>query len=1525
MQPESPDLGRAIAVIGMAGRFPKARDLAELWRNLEAGVEAVTPLSEEELLAAGVPREVFADPAYVRMASRLDGVEEFDAGFFGYTPREAEILDPQQRLFLEHAWQALEDAGYAPGRYEGLIGIYAGVAWNTYLLSNLVSHRELFDGGGGFQIFIGNDKDFMPTRASYKLNLKGPSLIVQTSCSTSLVAVHLACLSLLNFECDIALVGGATVRVPQDAGYLYQDGGLGSPDGHCRSFDERAAGTIFGSGVGVVALKRLSEALADGDAIRAVILGSAINNDGSLKVSYTAPSVEGQAEVVASAQAVAGVDPESVSYVETHGTGTALGDPIEVAALAKVFAEGSARRGWCGLGSIKSNLGHLDAAAGIAGFLKTVLALQNRRLPPSLHYERPNPKIDFESSPFYVVGAARDWPAADGPRRAGVSSFGVGGTNAHVILEEAPEMQEATPAPSRPVQLLLLSARTPAALERATAALGERLATPDAPALADAAYTLQVGRTVFEHRRALVAADAGDAARALLAGDPERLLTELDAPEPGDRPVAFLFPGQGAQHPGMAAGLYRTEESFRTEVDRCCRILEPLLGLDLRRLMFPPAGEEDAAAGNLERTEHAQPALFTVEYALARLWMAWGIEPRALLGHSIGEYVAACLAGVFSLEDALRLVAARGRLMQSLPPGAMAAVPLPAEEVRELLPAGLSLAAVNEPERCVVSGDFAAVAALEGRLAERGIEARRLHTSHAFHSAMMEPILEPFRAELRKVRLHPPAIPYLSNLTGTWATEREATDPEAWVRHLRQPVLFAPGLATLVADASPILLEVGPGRTLTTLARRQAGGRPALASLPHPQEARTEGADLAALLTALGRLWMAGREIDWARFYAVESRRRVPLPTYPFERQRYWIAAATFPGSGAAPAAGLARQADPADWFYLPAWRRTLPAAPPESWSAARRTWWLLDDGTSLGAGLAARLRAAGQEVAVHPYGAPLPEGLEGGGPDVIVHLWTLGASPSLERGYATLLHLAHRLAAGPAVRLEIVGQGLLAVTGDEPVAPETAALLGAARVLPQELPQVSCRVFDVSLPAAGSAAEAALLDRLVAELASGRSGEREIALRGPGGTERWVEAFEPVRLEAIPDGPPLPEGAAVLIAGRLEGAGLALARSLARERRARLALLVPPGSAVPSAELESLGAEVMVLESAAPALADAAAEARLGEAVVEVRRRFGSLQGVVVTSWVEEGRLFRPLGDTGPEDTRLGFAQAAVARTLDRVLTGAGERPAVCLLLATVASALGGLGYATLASAGRWLAAFARESRRGGDGLPWTCVDLDAWQAGGGEETQVTRVSATLARLALSDAEGTAAVWRAAAAPGLDRVVVSTADLAARLAAGLRRSGAAAPEGVGEAAGEARPAARHARPKLPTPYTPPATDLEAAIARIWGAALGFEEIGVHDNFFELGGDSFAAVQAISRLRAELGRDVAVAKLYQGLTVRSLAALLEEDEGEAAGRRSAQLEERREAMDRRQQFLERRRARKRGAGEPVETADEDDD
>src|SRR5882724_4094651 len=886
-----------IAIIGMSLRFPGAASPERYWENLVRGVESIAVFSDQELRAAGVSEELLADPLALRAGGVLEGIERFDAPFFGFSRREAEVSDPQHRLMLECCWEALENAGCDPDTFVGSIGVFAGASFSTYLLHNLYPHGDLVESIGGQRVLMGNSSDFLTTSISYRLNLRGPSVTVQTACSTSLVAVHLAWQSLLNGECDIALAGGVSIGLPQKKASHYQEGGVQSPDGRCRAFDAAAAGTVRGNGIGVVVLKRLDEALADGDTVYALIKGSAVNNDGSGKIGYTAPSITGQSAVVAEALAVAGVDPEAIGYVEAHGTGTNLGDPTEIAALTRAYRFGTSQKGFCAIGSVKTNIGHLDTAAGVAGLIKAVLVLHHGQIPPTLHFREPNPKCDFPSSPFKVADRLLEWPRGSSPRRAGVSSLGIGGTNAHVILEEAPEVGETDP--SRPWQLLVLSARTPAALKAVTARLRDHLRSNPSLDLGDVAFTCQVGRKAFEHRRTVVCRDLKDAVRALERGKGGR---PEDVQETRNRPVIFLFPGQGMQRPDTGAELYRAEPTFRETVDRCCERLCSYLGFDLRRVLLAEGEAVEEEGRRLAEAAVAQPALFVLEYALAQLWVSWEIRPQAMIGHSLGEYAAAAVAGVFSLDDALELIVERGRLVQDLLPGAMLAVSLAERELLPLLGADLSFAAANAPARSVVSGSELAIAALEARLDELQVTHRRLATRHAFHSAMMEPALKAFSRAIRKVKLHPPSIPFLSSLTGTFISNAEATDPDYWVRQMRAPVRFDAGVSELLKDRERVWLEVGPGRTLCSLVRQQpdAAGRVVVASLGDGREPAA-----AAVLGALGRLWLSGLAVDWAAFHAGEHRRRLPLPAYPFERQRYWIdpptAARSAPVVAAAP------------------------------------------------------------------------------------------------------------------------------------------------------------------------------------------------------------------------------------------------------------------------------------------------------------------------------------------------------------------------------------------------------------------------------------------------------------------------------------------------------------------------------------------------------------------------------------------------------------------------------------------------
>lgn len=871
-----------IAIIGMAGRFPGARNIDQFWDNLQAGFESITFYSEQDLISTGIGAEMLANPNYVRAKGQLDGADLFDACFFKFTPREARITDPQHRLFLECAWEALENAGYLPDQYQERIGVFAGASSATYLGANAAARA--LGSADAFQVMLGNEKDFLTTRVSYKLNLRGPSIAVQSACSSSLVAIHLACQSLLSGECEIALAGGVSVTAPLQAGYMYREEGIGSPDGHCRAFDTRAQGTVPGNGVGIVVLKRLQDALADRDYLYARIRGSAINNDGASKIGYTAPSVDAQTKVIQAAQCAAEVSPDAITYVEAHGTGTSLGDAIEIDALNQAFHSVIDRKDSCCLGSVKTNVGHLDVASGVTGLIKAVLALKHKQIPPSLHFRQPNPQTALSHGPFYVNSKLLEWTVPGGARIAGVSSFGTGGTNAHVILEEPPA--RAPLAAGRSPLLWLLSGKTRQALDKQAANLAAHVKQCPDLNLSDAAYSLQVGRSAFAHRRALVCSDRETLMKALEGKDPSEFAES--AGKPSGR-IAFLFPGQLAQHANMGRELYEVEKTFRNVIDRCSEWLRPLLGVDLKDLLYPRVSKVAEANEKLACTTFAQPALFVIEYALAQLWAEWGIRPASMLGNSLGEYVAATLAGVFSLETALHLVTTRAMLARQLLPGSMLEVSLPERDLQQFLHAGLSIAVVTSPVDCVVAGESTRVEELQTQLVRSGIRVRRVTTSHAFHSRMMEPVLMAFGAEVAKVKLSPPTVPYVSNVSGRWITPQEATDPQYWVAHLRQRVQLTRGFEELLAEPAQILLEVGPLATMSSGARRQlsfSSQTTVVSSLPDERESEAGGE---AMLKALGRLWLAGQDIEWDGFHKYYPRNRVPLPAYPFERERFWL------------------------------------------------------------------------------------------------------------------------------------------------------------------------------------------------------------------------------------------------------------------------------------------------------------------------------------------------------------------------------------------------------------------------------------------------------------------------------------------------------------------------------------------------------------------------------------------------------------------------------------------------------------
>lgn len=1263
----------SIAIVGMAGHFPGARSVREYWSMLEAGRDATRWLTPEELLAAGESFAAIQDPRYIRATMALPDVEMFDAGFFGFSPREASILDPQHRHFLECCWEALEDAGHMPAdEFDGAVGVFGGCGMQAYLAYNLLSNPELVESEGMFLLrHTGNDKDFLTTRVSYLLNLHGPSIGVQTACSTSLVAIHMAVQSLLARECDMALAGGSSIDLPHGRGYRYAEGEILSSTGRCRAFDDEADGTLFGSGAAVVALRRLEDALRDGDNIHAVILGSAINNDGARKAGYLAPSIDGQAMAAAEALAIAGVDPASVDYIEAHGTGTLVGDPIELSALQQAY--GDAAPGSIGIGSVKTNIGHLDTAAGIASLIKVVLAMRGEKLPATLNFSKPNSRFDFARSPFKVVGQQKEWRRNAKPRRASVNSLGVGGTNAHVVIEEPPVR---APVMAKGPQIITLSAKTRVSLEGLVAKWRDFAETPGADfCIANSAFTAQTGRKHFAHRATVVAANAQELAEQLSPNGPWRRTAAL-AKDAKPR-IVFMFPGGGAQYPNAASSLYENNPAFRSAVEACFKVLEPALAEDLRKLMFESTDFKQGSMA-LERPTYSLLAVFIIEYALSRLWESWGVTPDAVIGHSAGEYAAAVLAGIMSLEDAIGIVLVRGEVFETAPAGGMISIQDDEARVRALIGEDLDIAVLNSPQVTVVSGADAPLAALSKRLEAEGIKHAPVRIKVAAHSRMLDSGLDRFRARLDKAKLSPPKIEFINNLVGAPANPQELATSDYWVNHLRGCVRFADGLSAALSKPETILVEVGPGQALCALAglaQAEHSPRGVVATLP----TAVESLDAEAYaLSAFGHLWSLGVPLDFARVRKGEGHRKVSVPTYAFERQRHWIE----PGKGrAAPEADgpqIFRASDVKDWFEA----RVFDAAPIELASYGPRTHIVFSDGSEFTAEAINRLRARGDTCIVvrHDPAAAAPAETGGGfafdaaaadysglveelsktaeAPDSIIFLWPLifsGEKRSFGAFEASFALARALQLSGWAEQAHFIAatQNAQAVQEGDACDALQAGVLGPWRMLSAEQSGVRSRVVDLDAADDAGLRAAAIISELDA------AGDAEVTAWRRG--QRFVPALK--RAMAPQLRPALREKGVYLITGGLGGIGLELARYLAGAVKARLVLTgrtpAPPreswnrlaegwGSPAEVAKardlvaLESLGGEVLVVA------ADVADDAAMENAMAQAREHFGALNGVFhAAGMIDDAPMAMKSAD---EARRVLSAKADGARVLDRL-----------------------------------------------------------------------------------------------------------------------------------------------------------------------------------------------------------------------------------------------------------------------------------
>ncbi|CAG9001595.1 MAG: hypothetical protein CENE_03618 [Candidatus Celerinatantimonas neptuna] len=1180
--------GQDIAIIGLAGRYPGADDFKSFWKNLIDGQETISTFTEDELRASGIDEELIASPNYIPRRGILGNALHFDAQFFGFTPRDAELMDPQHRIFLECCWHAFEDAGYVPGSYPGLVGVFGGTGTNWHL-TEVQNHPDVSQYASGTSIVTNNDKDYVTTRVSYKLNLKGPSVNVQTACSTSMVAIVMGMRSLQCGESDLVIAGGSSIDTPERRGYEYMQGGMDSADGHCYAFDSRANGTVFSRGAGAVILKRLDDALRDGDHIYSVIKGGAINNDGDMRAGFTAPSIEGQIAVAKRAISDSGVDARDIHFVEAHGTATPLGDPIEFTSLTQAFNEFTDEKQFCLLGSVKTNIGHTDIASGMASLIKTSMALKEHRLPASLNFSSPNPNIDFENSPFRMNTECTELNGQGKPLHGLVNSFGVGGTNVCIIVEEPPaiEPSEETEGP----WFFPLSAKSSDALEETRKHLLDYLEHSEDVNLADVAYTLQVGREQFNFNSCVIASDRDELLKKLS-------VRQIVKPSANQPTLVFMFPGQGNQYINMGKPLYESYPVFQQYVDQCCEILKPVLGRDLREIIFQ--GEESSELDRINETQFTQPALFVVEYALAKLWLDWGIEPSVMIGHSVGEYVAACISGVFSLEDALKAVALRGKLVQELPEGDMLAVLLTEEEIQDYLrDSKVEIAAVNYPELCVVAGEQSEVEALQDKLEDEGIFCKHLDTSHAFHSYMMEPALVAYRNVVDSIELSEPEIPFVSTLTGDWITDEQAMDKEYWVQHVRKPVLFSHAVKTLLEEEDDaVFLEVGPGRSLESAVKQHVQGTQQSKIQSSVPIAKEQENGVEHILNAFAQLWVNGVSVPWERAYKEQRRLRLSLPGYPFQRKEFKLsepkASKTASANDDLHLKALRRKKpDIGDWFYLPSWKKTTKTQYLKTTHTTNASCWMLfaDDHQEIDQSLKTKLINRGEPViwvnrgdeyqadfdnftfTINPdkreHYVSLFEAIKGYELTIshLVHLWNLTQVAGDESGLN--VHEYKALQQAPFYQPLYLEQALVnanlmddlhvvfacnntfSVAGERVYCPEKALLIGPSKVFYQEYPETQVHLVDVDLLVDESPEEIA--DHLIGEAMIATHGNTIVYRQG----QRWEEDYQDVYLPAMKEIQPeaIKNDGIYLVTGGLGGLGVVITDYLSQISDATLIL----------------------------------------------------------------------------------------------------------------------------------------------------------------------------------------------------------------------------------------------------------------------------------------------------------------------------------------------------------------------------------
>ncbi len=1466
--------GLEIAIIGMSGRFPGSNNVKDLWENLCKGKNLISYFSDKELLDNGIPEEYLKDSNYVKARGIIEDVDKFDANLFGFYPKEIENLDPQQRMFLECSWEALEDAGYQPDNIDGLTGVFGGIGMNTYVLQFLKSNPELTTSAEGYQFSIGNEKDFLTTRVSYKLNLKGPSLDLQTACSTSLVATHLACMNLLNFQCDVALAGGSTISLPQVNGYHYQEGMILSPDGVCRPFDKDAGGTVAGNGVGIVVLKRLEDAINDKDDIYAVIKGSAYNNDGAIKVGYTAPGVNGQMEVITSAYATAEVPMSSIGYIEAHGTGTSLGDPIEIDALTQAFSQETDKKQFCAIGSVKSNVGHLDTAAGVTGLIKAALSIYNGKIPPSINFNSPNPKINFTETPFYVNTDLKEWENTVYPRRAGVSSFGIGGTNVHVVLEEAPKKEKRI---GQGYQIIPFSAKTKKSLENITEKHKDNLSNVNDIDFHSFAFTLQNGRKEFEYRKFLVSNSISDVKK-ILNGEIKAKLLANNGKALENPSVVFMFSGQGSQYINMCKELYDDNNNFRQYIDECFNILEEEENLNLKEIIFPNSNVKEASE-KLKQTEYTQPALFVIEYSLAKLFIDYGIIPQKFVGHSIGEYTAACLSGVFDLRDALMLVTVRGALMQKLQKGSMLSVTLSENKLKKILPDNVDLAVINSPELCVVSGEVENINKFEELLNNKEISSAFLNTSHAFHSRMMEPVLDEFKSVLDNIKFNVPSVPYMSNITGDFITKEDAINPNYYVNHLRYTVRFADNISNLLKDENNVLIEVGPGSTLASLAKlnHQANGRTILNSVKHPKQSLN---DEEVLLNAIGNLWLSGVKIDWMKFYNIQPS-RIHLPTYAFDKKRFWIDIKK--GKSNPNKRSLSRN-NLESWFYEVSWKRKSLLKVENNFSNILifenrvnpiAEYFNERKSNFIKVFLGDKYRQINGNIfeisnSLNDYEQLFNKLNELQFiPEKIIHNWSNAKiendnfNENQKCGFLSLMNLSKAILNSgneSDIYLDIITANLFDVTGNESINPYKATILGASKVINQEIRNLHTKIIDIKNN------EKENKENLIKEIFSNEN-EIAVALRGK---YRWVNILDELHIGENKNNSLLKESGVYIITGGLGRIGLTFAQHLAENYKAKIVLVdrfaIPPkeewkkyitdndDNITPRIKnlisISEKGADVFVQK------ANVENESELRSVIETTIRKYKKINGVIHAAGLVGNNTVNLISDFS-EENFIKQSNPKIKGTINLAKVLNNIDLDFVMIQSSLASVLGGLGFASYSAVNNFIDSFVTMNTKKGY-VKWISINWDAWNFNSTNEKGITpeQGNKILEKILRKDIPNQIVISIDDIYESIDKWLLHTSNEKNELKEDSDKS-------------------LHERPDLDVDYIEPSTELEKQIFVEWQKLLGIEKIGINDNFFDLGGDSLIGTQLVSRMRKTFSVDIPLVSIFENATIKGIAELIE--------------------------------------------------